>query len=284
MYRRVCIVVSFVAMILAGSEAFCQTPSGITIALADPGPVGAVTTAAIFSHFALGGGFTTTFTLLNTGADALDGNLILTNGADGSPADASLQSSDGTTATGSSIHVSIPQGGTTIITASPAAPGGGTSAGWARVESSGGILGGVSTFQLTLNGVLQTIAGVLSSSPVSSATIPVDNDAASQLFTGYAVANPGASDINIKIVLVDAGGNIVDSISPTQLNPLPAGRQVARFLHQDLPARTTFKGSMAMIGQGGATFTVVALVEAQGASGVLFTAIPVIPGNAPNIN
>ncbi len=285
MNRYFCIVFGFATMIAATSGAFAQTNPGTVLAITDPGPVGAATTTAIFSQFAIGGGFTTTFTLLNTGTGALDGNLILTNGANGTPSNASLQSSDGTSATGSTIHVLVPQGGTTFVTASPAIPGDPTTrVGWARVESSGGTLGGVSTFQLTLNGFLQTVAGVLSSGPVPSATIPVDNDANAQRFTGYAVANPSNSAINIKIDVVDPSGNIVDTINPAQLNPLPPLQQVARFLHQDLPTRTTFKGSMVLIGQGGATFTVVALVEDQGATGVLFTAIPVIPGKASNIN
>ncbi len=272
------ILVDFVPGVLG------QSRPGLHLTLADPGPVGAVTTTAIFSHFALGGGYTTVFTLMNTGTGAATGNLLLT-GQSGSPLSASLQSSDGTSASGSSIAVNIPQGGTTFVTAGPATAGDpNTRSGWAHVESSGGSVAGVSTFQLTSAGALQTVAGVLSASPLSSATIPVDNDATAQRFTGYAVANTSTSNINVKIVVVDSNGNITDTITPAPLNPLPPGNQVARFLHQDLPNRTTFRGSMVLIEQAGANFSVVALIEAQGTTGVLFSAIPVIPGRAPNIN
>ncbi len=278
------VIVASAFLPAASVGAFGQSKPGLPVALVDPGPVGAATTTAIFSHFAVGGGYTTVFTLQNTGAGSVDGNLILTS-QDSTPFNASMQSSDGSSTTGSLIHILIPQGGTTFVTASPSNPADQTTrAGWARVESSGGVLGGVSTFQFNSGG-LQTIAGVLSSSAVSSATIPVDNDLNAQRFTGYAIANTGSSIVNIKIVVVDLLGTIVNSISTPQLNPLPPGQQVARFLHQDLPNLTTFRGSMVLIAQGTGTFNVVALVQAQNATGgILFTAIPVLQGNAPNIN
>ncbi|HYK91820.1 MAG TPA: hypothetical protein VE398_23850 [Acidobacteriota bacterium] len=278
-------LLSLAALVVPISGASGQARPGLHISLADPGPVGANTTTAVFSHFAIGGGYTTVFTLLNTGTGAATGNLILT-GQDGSALSASLQSSDGTAASSSSIALNIPQGGATFVTAGPAVAGDpNVKAGWARVESSGGAPGGVSSFQLTSGGTLETIAGVLSSSSVSSATIPVDNDATAGRFTGYAIANTGSTNINVKVVVTDTNGNITDTVTPQQLNPLTPGHQVARFLHQDLPNRTTFRGSMVLIEQSGANFNVVALIQAQGISNtILFTAIPVIPGRAPNIN
>ncbi len=270
----------FAMMMCAAAVAVAQSTAGPAVTLTDPGPVGAATTTAIFAHFAVGGGYTTVFTLVNTGGDSTDGNLILT-AQNGGPFNAGLQSSDGTSATGSSIHVLIPPGGTTIVTASPAVAGDpATRAGWGRVESSGGTPGGVSTFQVTSGGALQTVAGVLSSNLVSSATIPV-SDIAGSRFTGYAVANPGSTSISIKVVEVDANGNPVATLSPVSLGP---GAQVAQFFFQDPAANPNFTGSAVLIGQSGATFAVVALVQVQGVSGPLFTAIPVIQGKAPNIN
>lgn len=152
------------------------------------------------------------------------------------------------------------------------------------MESSGGTLGGVATFSLTSGGQLQAIAGVLSADVTSVATIPVDNDDNLHRYTGFAIANPGSSSINIKIVAVNQDGTIVDAVSPPGLNPLPARQQVARFLHDYLPNRATFRGSMVLVGQAGTTFSVVALVQVQGDTGPLYTAIPVIPAKAPNIN
>src|SRR5262249_54548310 len=149
--------------------------------------------------------------------------------------------------------------------------------GWARVENIGGSLGGVATFQHPTQG----IAGVIASQLVNVATIPVDNSAAENRFTGYAVANLSDNPIMVKLVTVNADGSIADaSVNVAELNPLAANRQTAKFLHQDAGSRTTFRGSMVLIGQGGAQFAVVALVLNQN----LLTAIPVIPEKAPSIN
>ena len=278
------LLLSLLAATVSGTQAYAQTLPALSMPLADPGPVGAATTTAIFSHYAVGGGYTTVFTFLNPGTSTLSGNLILTN-HDGQLANFNLQGSDGTFASGSSIPINILQGGTMLVTATPLATQTTTSSGWARLESSGGTPGGVSTFKFTQNGVLETIAGVLSSTPLSSATIPVDNDDSAARYTGYAIANTGTTNINVKIVVVDIRGNIVNSITPVQLNPLPPGQQVARFLHQDLPSLVTFQGSMVLIEQAGLNFSTVALIQAQGTGGTtLFSAIPVISGKAPNIN
>ena len=49
-------------------------------------------------------------------------------------------------------------------------------------------------------------------------------------------------------------------------------------LYQDPLAKSQLQGSAVLVGESGATFTVVALVMAQGASGPLFTMIPVAEG------
>lgn len=260
------------------------------MSLIGPVTIGAATTTALFAHVAIGGGYTTVFTFLNTGGTPVDGTLILTRGDDGTPMIASLTappinpqiSASDDRIVASSIPINIPPDGTRFITAAPVNPSDTIKTGWARVESSGGTLGGVATFQLSNAAGLQAIAGVLAADTVDSVTIPVDNDDTGQgRFTGYAVANPGSDNINIKIVVVNDSGSPVEPLNLTQLNPLAPGRQIARFLHEDYsPSRSKFKGSMVLIAQGGKKFSVVALVLNQG----LLTAIPVIPGRAPSIN
>lgn len=165
--------------------------------------------------------------------------------------------------------------------ASTANAGDPTKSGWARVESSGGTLGGVGTFQFVSGGVLSTIAGVLASQPVPVATIPVDDDQAAERFTGYAIANPNNENISVRVVVVNEAGQVVTTLNPPALNPLGPQRQVARFLFQDQnPPPPNFKGSIVLITQGGQSFAVVALVQNKG----LFTAIPVIPEKAGHIN
>jgi hypothetical protein len=258
-----------------------STPQ-IDMTLVGPGPIGAATTTNLFAQVAIGGGYTTVFTFLNTGSDPATGSLILT-ADDGTPLNATLASpGPGGGVVGSSTPINVLPGGTQFVTASAVSPADSTKAGWARVESSGGSLGGVATFQVISGSALTTIVGVLSAPATSSATIPVDDDGtlgAQSRFTGYAVANPGNTDINIKIDLVNPDGSLSQAITPTVLNPLRPGSHIARFLWQDLTPNLQFRGSMVLIEQAGQQFSVVALVQNQG----LFTAIPVIPAKAPNV-
>ena len=154
------------------------------------------------------------------------------------------------------------------------------------MESAGGALGGVATFQFASGGQLVSVAGVLSADDTDVATIPVDDDATKGRFTGYAVANHEDNDVNIRIILVDANGVPVGQpMRPSQLNPLRAKNHVARFLFQDLnDPNLKQQGSMVLIADGGRKFAVVALVQNSGAAGNLYTAIPVIRSKAPGIN
>jgi hypothetical protein len=246
-------------------------------------------TTALFPRVVVGGGYTTTFTLMNTGSTALTGSLILT-----------LQKSDGTTPnvtvtdpvlnqstpySGTSITVlisSLPSGGTRFLSAASTNPGDSAAVGWSQVNTSGGTLGGVATFAFTSGGQLQTIVGVLSSDLVSSATIPVNDDFSQSRYTGYAVANPGSSTITIKVETVNADGSTGTTLTTISL---AAGQQTAGFVYLDQvlknqSATWKFQGSVVLIGQNGATFSVVALVL----QGSLLTAIPVIPSKSPIIN
>ncbi len=270
---------------MGNTQASPQMPP-IKALLQDPGPIGLATTTAIFAHVAVGGGWNTVFTFLNTGTTPVGGNLILT-ASDGTPMNVSIAAptaglqADGigtpVAVLGSSIPISVPVGGLQILSATPVNATDPTKSGWARVESSGGVIGGVGTFQFfDANGNLATIAGVLPASPIGVATIPVDNDNSNSRQVGYALANTGTSPITIKIDVVDVNGTVQKSFN-LSLNP---GGQVARFLWQDDATFQTFRGSMVLLGQGGANFAVVALVQA----GSLYTVIPVLPASAPGIN
>lgn len=239
---------------------------------------------SLFSHVAIGAGYTTIFAFLNTGSVPVDANLSLTDKT-GAPLDASLSgpsispdiSESGNRISASTLGFTVPPGGTRYLAATRAG-GGDPKTGWAKVEASGGLLGGVATFSFAPEGgSLQTVAGVLTSSTVSAATIPVDDDVPQQRFTGFAVANPNSSPITIKVVTVNTNGSPAAILSNILLKP---GEQTATFLFQDPNASQKFKGSVVLIGQGSTTFSVVALVQNKS----LFTAIPVIPSKAPNIN
>ena len=287
--KMMCLVVSLLGLGLCAQGALAQQagamPSAagppVRMMLVDPGPIGVNTTTALFAQVAIGEGYTTVFTLMNTGTGDLSGVLVLTTGVDGSPMNATFSEPPAAPITAGSFDIApIRPGGTRFITAGPPNPGDALKVGWARVESSGGTIGGVGTFEVTQAGKLTTIAGVLAGSPLNVATIPVNNDGAKNRFTGYAIANPSNASINVKIVVVDVNGVPVQTLNLPKLNPLPPRQQVARFLHQDVPSLLTFQGSMVLIGQSGNEFSVVALVLDQN----LITAIPVIPSKAPGIN
>jgi hypothetical protein len=261
-------------------ESLPQGTPPVRMMMTDPGPIGVNTTTALFSQVAIGGGYTTVFTLLNTGGTDLTGVLTLTAG-NGSPMNATFSAAPEAPVTGSSFNIGpIHAGGTQFITASPVNPAEATVTGWGRIESSGGTLGGVGTFEFTAAGKLTTIAGVLAGSTVNVATIPVDNNGAQNRFTGYAIANDSDASINVKIVVVNTSGTPVQTLNLPQLNPLGPRQQVARFLHQDAASFLTFQGSMVLIASTGESFSVVALVLDQN----LITAVPVIPSKAPGIN
>jgi hypothetical protein len=244
-------------------------------------------TATYFPQVVVGGGYTTAFTLMNTGSTQLSGRLTLTDllGAawnvtlsSASTGGAVPQSDDRIAA--SYMDVFLPPGGTSFVTARPTSPLDLVRTGWARFESTGGSPGGVATFQYAPANELQTTAGVLGSGLVEVATIPVDNDDSQERYTGYAIANPTGTNIYVKIVIVDQDGVPVQTLFPSKLNALWPSNQFVRFLHQDAPERLNFKGSMVLIASPGQKFCVVALVQNQG----MFTAIPVIPAKASGIN
>jgi len=243
--------------------------------LTDPGPIGAETTTSLyFGQVALGAGWNTIFSIVNTGATTVNGTLTLT-GSNGSAINANI---DGTVTSAQSV--SVPAGGTRTLIVNPASAADPLTTGWARYENQGGNASGVATFQQSVGNQLATAAGVLSSQTVSNATIPVYNDLATNRFVGFAIANPNASPITIRLTTINENGTIADAAtSPARLNPLPGNNQLAIFLHEILPARTTFRGSMVLSATGGQTFAVVALVQ----NGPLVTAIPVINEKSPSV-
>jgi trimeric autotransporter adhesin len=224
-----------------------------------------------FPQVAVGGGWSTSFTLSNTSATMLSGNLTLID-TEGNPFTVNSSS----LGVGSSFPISIPAGGAMFLTVNSLSPNDAPKNGWAMVETWGGSLNGVATFKSISQGVIQTAAGVLSSQPMQFATIPVDDNADQDRSTAYGIANPTDHILTIKLALVDSNGIVVDDTKSITLNP---GQQIARYFNQDFLNRPLFQGSIVLRAQGGGTFVAVALIQNQ----QLFTAIPVIPGKSPNI-
>ena len=226
-----------------------------------------------------GAGYSTVLQFNNLGASTATGNLILTDSS-GSPLVVSLNetpvslqpSEEPVNIDGSSFPISVPAGGARVFLATSLTPDQART-GWARFDSSSGGVTGLSTF-LSADGLtLRSVAGVFATQPVEFATIGVDNGLSQGRFTGFSIANPTNENINVRLVVLNAEGNITDTLSPPELNPLGPQQQVSKFLHEYLPARATFRGSMVLAAQAGRRFVATALIQFQG----LLTATPVTP-------
>ncbi len=233
-----------------------------------------------FAHVPVGGGYTTDFLISNTGATGATTELILTD-QQGNPFPVILMdpSTSATLAMGSSFPVSIAPAGTSIFRAAPVNASDSIKIGWARLVPSVDHVGGVALFDYLQQSILRSTAGVFGGYPINMATMPVDNDDRENRFTGFAVANSSNANVNLTLYVLDENGGITDVLSPPELNPLGPLKQVAKFLHEYVPTKLRFKGSMVLVGQNGKTFAVVALVQAQG----LVTVIPVVPSKSPQV-
>jgi hypothetical protein len=224
-----------------------------------------------FPQVATGGGYSTSFLLVNSGAEEFGGELtlldqqgvLLDTQFDGIGSDILLLENP--------LPILIPAGGTRVFRTIPTDPTADVVSGWANVRGTGGILDGMAIFQRMEDGDLAAHVGVLPCSPVQHAAIQVDSDDGQELYTGFAIANIGDADINVRLLTFDENGTLVDSVFPPDLNPLPARHQVAVFLHQLLPARIRFDGTMVLAVQGGMRAVVIGLMQHQG----LLSAIPV---------
>jgi hypothetical protein len=232
-----------------------------------------------FPQIAVGAGYSTHFTITNTGATAATGNLILTN-ANGEAfvVSGTLTDSSGVAhpaSSGSVFALTIPSGGTVFLSAAGLSSSSPIQVGWGSLESSGGSLSAVASYEGMVGTTMQTTVGILHSQLVQYATMPVDNDNSKGKKMVYAMANPSRQTISIKLALVGQDGTVVDDTVAVSLGP---GEQKARYFSQDL-GLASFKGSLVFRVQGGTTFVVVGLLY----KGDLLTAIPVIPGKAPGI-
>ena len=230
--------------------------------------------ATYFPHLAAGGGYTTVVALINTGTGTASATLTLTDQR-GHPFRVDISG----IGEKSSVPATIPSGAVRTFIIHPATGSDITTAGWASVESTGGSLSGVASFQLSHGDDLRSIAGVLAAQPADSVTIPVDNDEIEERYTGFAVANPASEEIRLRLVLLDSQGNIVQDLAPPSLNPLGPQCQVAVFVHEMIPSAVRFRGSMVLASGNQARFVATALVQNSG----LFTAIPVYAGRSASI-
>jgi hypothetical protein len=222
-----------------------------------------------------GGGYVTTFTLINTNSSSVVGTLRLFN-PDGSPRTLQLNG-----VAGSEFPVSLSAGGTVRLSSSGSGPV--VISGWASLDATPR-LQGVATFDYSINGVLLTTAGVFSTSAVTRALLPIDLARNRPLVnTGLAIVNtePSAT-ISVRATLYDESGEAVEIFGDPRLNPIASQKQIAVFITElaetalwsanfvgERPLQ--FKGSVALDVVGSGSMAVTALTVKEG----LLSAVPV---------
>jgi hypothetical protein len=202
-----------------------------------------------FAHFASGDGYLTTFTLINTGTTTATGFLL--------PHD-----SLGRALT--AIQMTVPPRGTNHFTIGSS---GSLVTGWATYSGSGGKIDGFATFQRFRSGVVIAAAGVLSSKPSLSVTIPAGfTDIPFDQYAGYALANPGTADVTVRIAVYSSAG--VPAGEPFTLT-LGPGQQKAQFLHENFPGLVAFDGTLVVTSESGSPFLATALSQIGGSLAML---------------
>ena len=141
-----------------------------------------------FPQVAYGGGYTTTFVIMNTGTAAVASQLRLytQTGAALTP-----------------VNVNVPVGGSVRYSVSD--PGSTINVAWGVVATDSSTLQGVATFDYrAANGVLITSAGVLGLDGGNSFLLPVD--VTSTASTGVAIANTTTNSVFVNLRLLREDG------------------------------------------------------------------------------
>ena len=231
--------------------------------------VGVVLPTTYFPLVALGGGWSTAFSVINTGLNEITGKLSIVD-SHGNPLAVSgeLTDSSGTTQPSlqaSSFDFSVPPGGSVHL--STAAPEGIWS-GRARLENPDNSLSGMATYEYMNGATTECLFSLSQSQPLQLAVVHVDMDNSSGKQPAYVVVNPNSKPISINLKLVAQDGALAGDSVAINLGP---GEQISRYLSQDF-AFTKFRGSLVISSLNGETFLAVALLDKQG----LFTMLPLI--------
>lgn len=178
----------------------------------------------LFPQIAAGDGYATVVTLMHVDARATAGTVTGTlrfHNPDGSPRVVdTLQSGSG-----SQFVISIPKGGVRQVTVTSTAA---LAVGSARFDTLGGTaINGVSTFTVD-----NAVVGVPSAASVTRGWVPLN--ARSGFSNGIALQNPENIPVNVRLNIIGPTGQLAQSAQPTELNPLPANGQYARFIGPEM--------------------------------------------------
>lgn len=166
---------------------------------------GALVRSGVLSHFAAGGGWDTTFTLVNSSSAAANTRVVF-HGEDGTELSLPLtvaQESASQSLTGSAVELVLLPNSTVVI--STATQASSTVVGWADVLSSSN-LAGFAIFRSTPQTGSPSEGTVpLQGQSTSAITLPYDNTAG--FVMGVAIANLSTATVNVTATIWDESGN-----------------------------------------------------------------------------
>jgi hypothetical protein len=250
-----------------------ETAPGGSLSNASKFLVGATPTL-IFPQYLVGNGYSTTLTILNLGNTEVTGNLTLIDKS-GEPYPG-FPTSNGTSPQAAAVvPIQIPPGSVRVFRLQGPQSDSAIAAGWAKVESGPGTLLGYTNIQVRRAGVLSNSSIVPNGDPMPAMEIPIDNDDSAGRYTGFTVTNFDATGMNLKVAIYDQEGHLVEVVTPPDLNPLPPGRQAAKFIHEVAPStRGKFKGSMVLYTVDGKKFPALGLVQSEALLSIMPAATP----------
>lgn len=238
----------------------------VDMGAAEFAPEGVFKRIVYFPQVADGGGYTTTFVLMNTSSATASAALELSD-AQGGPLVVTMEGQ-----TDSRFLLTIPAGGVARVTTqgNSAAP----RTGWARLFSTAPV-GGTAIFQLKSGGQVLSEAGVEAAQLTTRFTIFQDSRASAD--TGLALANPNISAAGVKLRLVNRNG--ID-IAAAEIS-LGAGQQIARFISQLMPAARDIEGTV-VVSSNLALAAIALRFDNPGLTA--FTTLPILSENTAAIS
>lgn len=201
----------------------------------------------VFPQVVAGGSYISFISVGNTNFSATANGTLTIYNQDGSLRPVAI---DGR-GTNSSFPVTVPPGGTVLLSTSP---GGALTVGMAKFVS-----------DFPASGVVRFVSngnqvGVLDSPRHSMATVLISTNNGND--TGLAISNSGTSPINVRLVYANEAGTTVQSVDPPELNPLPPNGQASKFVEQYglTQAANQSGGSVQIITKGAGGFNALALL------------------------
>jgi len=218
-----------------------------------------------FPHLAVGGGYGSSFLLLNPASTPVVATLEFF-GSDGTPLALLIEGVPRTT-------YSVPLAARQVARVDSAGSSDGIRWGWARLTASERVywdtIGGSVVLQAERNGSIASEASVPSATLMTNFATYVDGTGAAE--AGIAVANPRDTAVTLTFTLRDSTGVV---LAGPLAREVPARGHLAQFVTQIFPGASGVEGTLAV--QAGAPVAGIGL-RYESVDRPIFTTVPVFP-------